>query len=150
MKLYGNLQNRLMEAGREPEKIEVGMGATEFFWSDRHPYEVTKVIDNKHIYIREMKHIHEGNGVMDNNWRLEPDETRPEIYLVKRGKHWYTTATLTREDVADYENWEVERKLWLCHWEFDINVIREKGKQTRYNRKNIRIGYADYYYDYEY
>ena len=150
MKWYGSLDNRLMEAQTEPEEIKVGMGATEFYWSDRHPYEVTKVIDNKHIYIRRMNHVHEGDGVMDNNWRLEPDETRPEEYIVKRGKKWYSTATVTREDVEDYDNWELDKELWLCHWGFGLDVIREKGKQTKYSARNIRVGYADYYFDYEY
>ncbi len=139
-----------MERGRDAEEIIVGMGVTEFFWSDRHAYEVTKVIDQKHIYIRELKHIHEGNCHMDNNWRLEPDPTRPETLIVKRGKYWYTTATVTKEDIADYDNLDPEYKLWLCHWGFDREMIEKNGKQTKYHKRNIVIGYADYYYDYEF
>lgn len=147
---YGSLNNRIMERGRDAEEITVGMGVTEFFWSDRHAYEVTKVIDQKHIYIRELKHIHEGNCHMDNNWRLEPDPTRPEILIVKRGKYWYTTATVTKEDIADYDNLDMEYKLWLCHWGFDREMIEKNGKQTKYHKRNIVVGYADYYYDYEF
>lgn len=147
---YGSLNNRIMERGRDAEEITVGMGVTEFFWSDRHAYEVTKVIDQKHIYIRELKHIHEGDGCMDNNWRLEPDPTRPETLIVKRGKYWYTTATVTKEDIADYDNLDMEYKLWLCHWGFDREMIEKNGKQTKYHKRNIVVGYADYYYDYEF
>lgn len=147
---YGSINNRIMERGKDAEEITVGMGVTEFFWSDRHAYEVTRVIDQKHIYIRELKHIHEGDCHMDNNWRLESDLTRPEILVVKRGKYWYTTATVTKEDIADYDNLDMDYKLWLCHWEFDREQIEKNGKQTKYHRKNIVIGYADYYYDYEF
>lgn len=149
-KWYGSINNRIMEQGKSAEEITVGMGVTEFFWSDRHAYEVTKVIDQKHIYIRELKHIHEGDCHMDNNWRLESDPTRPEILVVKRGKYWYTTATVTKEDIADYDNLDPEYRLWLCHWGFDREMIEKNGKQTKYNKKNIVIGYADYYYDYEF
>lgn len=147
---YGSINNRIMENGKDADEITVGMGVTEFFWSDRHAYEVTKVIDQKHIYIRELKHIHVGDCHMDNNWRLESDPTRPEILVVKRGKYWYTTATVTKEDIADYDNLDMDYKLWLCHWEFDREQIEKNGKQTKYHRKNIVVGYADYYYDYEF
>ena len=147
---YGSINNRIMENGKDAEEITVGMGVTEFFWSDRHAYEVTRVIDQKHIYIRELKRIHEGNCHMDNSWRLESDPTRPEILVVKRGKYWYTTATVTKEDIADYEHLDPEYQLWLCHWGFDREMIEKNGKQTKYHKKNIVIGYADYYYDYEF
>ena len=79
MKWYGNLNNRIMEQGKDAEEITVGMGVTEFSWSDRHAYEVTKVIDQKHISIRELKHTPADNIPMSNNWKLESDPTRPEI-----------------------------------------------------------------------
>lgn len=146
---YGSLNNRIMERGKDAEEITVGMGVTEFFWSDRHAYEVTKVIDQKHIYIRELKHIHVGDCHMDNNWRLESDPTRPEILVVKRGKYWYTTATVTKEDLEEIDK-DIDKQLWLCHWGFDREMIEKNGKQTKYHKKNIVIGYADYYYDYEF
>ena len=152
---YGSLQNRIMEQGKDAEKIIVGMGVTEFSWSDRHAYEVTQVISQKEICIRELKHIHVGDCHMDNNWRLESDPTRPERRLKKRGKYWYTFATVTQEEVEKIDaiedaNKRIEWQLWMCHWGFDRDVIKKNGKQTKYNRMNIRIGYADYYYDYEF
>lgn len=146
---YGSINNRIMENGKDAEEITVGMGVTEFFWSDRHAYEVIKVIDQKHIYIRELKHIHVGDCHMDNNWRLESDPTRPEILVVKRGKYWYTTATVTKEDLEEIDK-DIDKQLWLCHWGFDREMIEKNGKQTKYHKKNIVIGYADYYYDYEF
>lgn len=149
MKWYGSINNRIMERGKSAEEIIVGMGVTEFYWSDRHAYEVTTVRDQRHITIRELKHIHVGDCHMDNNWELVSDETRPEIDLVKRGKYWYTYATVTKEDLEDIDK-DIDKQLWLCHWGFDRDVINKNGKQTKYHRKNIVIGYADYYYDYEF
>lgn len=148
-KWYGSVNNRIMERGKDAEEITVGMGVTEFFWSDRHAYEVTQVIDQKHIVIRELKHIHVGDGCMDNNWELVSDETRPEIPLVKRGKYWYNYATVTAEELEEIDK-DIDQQLWLCHWGFDRDTIKKNGKQTKYHRKNIVVGYADYYYDYEF
>lgn len=46
-KWYGSLNNRLEENKMFCEEIKVGTGLTEYFYSDRHPYEVVKVIDQK-------------------------------------------------------------------------------------------------------
>ena len=147
-KWYGSLNNRIMEQGKDAEVITVGMGVTEFYWSDRHAYEVTEVRDQRHITIREYKAVHVGEAY-ENKWDLVSDETRPEIDLVKRGKNWYTYATVTKEDLEEIDK-DIDKQLWLCHWGFDRDTILKNGKQTKYHRRNIVIGYADYYYDYEF
>ena len=38
----------------------------------------------------------------------------------------------------------------LCHNDIDRDVLRDKGKVTRYHRWNVSFGVADYYYDYEF
>lgn len=148
-KWYGSINNRIMEQGKDAEEITVGMGVTEFHWSDRDAYEVVRVINQKNIVIRELKHIHVGNCHMDNNWELVSDSTRPEIELKKRGKYWYTYATVTKEDLEEIDK-DIDKQLWLCHWGFDRDTINKNGKQTKYHKKNIVIGYASYYYDYEF
>ena len=149
-KWYGSINNRIMEQGKDAKEITVGMGVTEFHWSDRDAYEVTQVIDQKHIVIREYKHIHIGEPY-ENRWELVSDPTRPEIPLVKRGKYWYNYATLTQEEVEDIDaRKDIDAQLWMCHWGFDREMIKKNGKQTKYHKKNIVIGYADYYYDYEF
>ena len=147
-KWYGSINNRIMEQGRDVAKITVGTGVTEFFWSDRHAYEVVEVKDQRHITIREYKVVHVGEAY-ENKWDLISDETRPEIPLVKRGKYWYTYATVTKEDLEEIDK-DIDKQLWLCHWGFDRDTILKNGKQTKYNRRNIVVGYADYYYDYEF
>lgn len=145
VKWYGSLNNRLAEAGKDAEEIKVGMGATEFHWSDRSAYEVIEVIDQKHIVIREYDHIHKGDAY-ENSWELVSNPEKPAIKLTKRGNYWYRTCTVTASDLKD----DIDFRLWLCHWGFDMETIKAKGKQTKYSRMNIRIGYADYYFDYEF
>ena len=48
-KLYGNLMNRMEEGRQFVDEIKVGDGVTEYSYSDRHPYEVIEVKDQKHI-----------------------------------------------------------------------------------------------------
>lgn len=146
MKLYGSYQNRLMENATEPI-IEVGMGVTEYLYSDRHPYEVTKVIDQKHIEIRGLDHVADGEP-MSNEWKLVSNENNPVISLCKRGNTWYTKTVCTREDIEQHKD-DIHFGLWLA-MNFDYDRIMAKGKQTKYNKMNIRVGSADYYFDYEF
>lgn len=148
---YGSLENRLEEVGKDAQEIAVGMGVTEYHYSDRTAYEVVAVKDQKHITIRRLDHKHVGDGCMDNNWELISNTENPEIEVVKRGNNWYTFTTLTAEDVADFDDWSIDNKIWLwCHSGLSLDTIREKGKQTKYHKMNIRVGRAEYYYDYEF
>lgn len=51
---YGSINNRIDEGknytGRE---IKVGDDITMYYWSDRHCYYITKVVDQKHIFVKE-------------------------------------------------------------------------------------------------
>ena len=149
---YGSLNNRLEENRQFTDEIKVGTGVTEYFWSDRHAYEVTAVKDQKHITIREYDHKKKGGTPMDNNWELVSNPSNPEIDLVKRGAYWYRAVTITAEQAREiYEGTDIDRKLWACHNGFDLLAIIAKGKTTtKYHKKNISIGVADYYYDYEF
>ena len=126
--------------------IEVGTGVTEYFYSDRHAYEVVAVKDQKHVSIREYDHKLKGEAYT-NDWELISNEENPTIELVKRGDYWYRAVTATLEDVEN-EDWQV--RLWLCQNGFDIEKIRKNGKQTKYHKMNVSFGVADYYYDYEF
>lgn len=143
---YGNLSNRLEENRQFCETIEIGTGVTEYFYSDRHAYEVVEVKDQKRVSIREYDHKAKGEG-FTNDWELISNEENPVIELVKRGNGWYRAVTATLEDV---ENEDLQVRLWLCHNGFDIEKIRKNGKQTKYHKMNISFGVADYYYDYEF
>ena len=147
--LYGSLQNRLMENRMFCETIKVGTGVTEYGYTDRHPYEVIEVKDQKHVTVRKLDHVHVGNGYMDNNWKLISNPENPSRRLERRGDVWYWTATVTADDIKDVDK-DVDWKLRLCLGGWDLQKIREKGKQTKRQKANVSFGGAEYYYDYEF
>lgn len=143
---YGSLNNRLEENKMFCKTIEVGMGVTEYFYSDRRAYEVIEVKDQKHVSIREYDHKLAGEP-MSNDWELVSNENNPIINLVKRGNYWYRTKTATLEQV---NSTDAGVRLWVALNGFDIEKIRKNGKQTKYTKMNVSFGVADYYYDYEF
>lgn len=147
MQVYGNVTNRLAENRMYCDEIEVGTGVTEYYWSDRHAYEVIEVHDQKHVTVREYDHVHVGDGQMDNNWELVSNPDNVTRQLEKRGRYWYWTTTITEEDIRDIDT---ETEIRLAVAGFDIQKIREKGKQTKRWRANVSFGVANYYYDYEF
>lgn len=162
---YGNIMNRLEEDRQFIPEITVGTGVTEYGWSDRHPYEVVEVTDQKHVKVRGLGHRAIG-GAYSNDWELYSDETNPVLSLVKRGKYWYWSSTLTVDDLPDRKYWywepgfsyeglsdEDKRKvsdLSYLRMGFDIDVVLSKGKQTKLRRARVSFGKADYYYDYSF
>lgn len=151
---YGNLQNRLMENASLDGDIVVGMGVTEYGYSDRHPYEVIEVISQKDVIIRGLDHKLAGEP-MSNEWELISNEDNPTYELVKRGKYWYSKVVITSDILDEMETTTDDARhfriaMFLAHNDIDPDVLRDKGKVTRYNRWNVSFGVADYYYDYEF
>ena len=142
---YGSINNRLEENRQFCEEITVGTGVTEYLWSDSHAYEVVEVTDQKHVAIRQYD-VKNNAGFGGNDWELTSNENNPVINLAKRGKYWYKVVTAT----ADLLDADVDTRLWLAHNGFDANVLREKGKQTKYHRMNISFGVAREYYDWSF
>lgn len=145
---YGNLTNRLEENRMFCTEIKVGTGMTEYYYSDRHPYEVVEVKDQKHIRVRKLDHKHIGDGCMDNNWELVSNENNAIRTLTKRGNYWYWTVVVTKDILDSIDKFET--RLFLCHNNIEVYKLKEKGKITRYHRANVSFGVADYYYDYEF
>lgn len=86
---YGSLQNRLGERAKSP-KPEVGMGATEFYWSDREPWEIIAVKDDRHITVRTLgtKRI-DSNGMsecQDYEYYSDPNGRTAELFLTNKGR----------------------------------------------------------------
>jgi len=148
MKLYGSLNNRLEEDHMFCPEIVVGTGVTEYHWSDRTPYEVIAVQDQKHVTVRQLDHRHVGTGCMDNNWELFSNPDLPTRDLLKVGDFWYWTTTIRAEDLPETPDLETQLRLALGGW--DIEKIRSKGKQTKRYRAKVSFGTAQYYYDYEF
>ena len=88
-KWYGSLQNRILENSAMP-KPEVGMGVTECLWSDRNPYEIVEVKDDRHLMIRALdwKRIDEGGFSEAQEYEYFSNEDNPviQIFLTKQGQ----------------------------------------------------------------
>lgn len=124
---YGSVDNRLEENRMLVSEIKVGTGMTEYSWSDRHPYEVVAVKDQKHVSVRRMSHKASDNGkpkkMGHQDWDIKSDPSAPILNLAKRGNYWYEVHKYTDDD----------------------------GKaRTAYYRKNVTFGKAEYYYDCEF
>ena len=152
-KWYGSLNNRVEENRQFVNEIKVGDGMTEYFWSDRHAYEVTEVIDQKHVYVREYDHKNKG-GAYSNDWELISNPDRPSQLITKRGKYWYWTVKVDASILDEIEQVDGDEKirlqLFLVHNNVDPEVLKAKGKITKYHRANVSFGVANYYYDYEF
>lgn len=122
---------------------------TEYFWSDREAYEVVAVRDQKHVSVRRYDHRHIGTPGFDNNWELISNEKNPVRDLERRGDRWYWTTTVTAADIEGIED-DIDSQIRLALAGFDIDKIREKGKQTRRSLAKVSFGVADYYYDYSF
>lgn len=92
-KLYGSFNNRyeenhifLNEDGTVPE-VKVGMGVTEYLYSDRYAYEITRVIcpdiDRLHIMIRPVKAIHAKNYDYFGGQNIDHFESIPTAHEIE-------------------------------------------------------------------
>lgn len=97
MKAYGSLCNRIEENKMYVSTIEVGTGMTEYFWSDREPYEVVEVISQKHVKVRKYDYKCIG-GFASNEWQLISNEQNWIGELKFRYGSWYWV------DVNKYTN----------------------------------------------
>lgn len=147
MAWYGSVHNRLEENRQFCDEIKIGTGVTEYLYSDRHPYEVIDVVDQKHVYIRELDHKLIGEPY-SNDWELISNENNTVYYLTKRGKYWYKTIIVT-DDILEPEM-SVETMLFLAHNGINADDLRNRKKITRYHRMNVSFGHASYYYDYSF
>jgi hypothetical protein len=163
MKLYGSLSNRFEENRMYCDGIKVGTGVTKYCYSDRHAYEVVKVIDQTHVFIREYDHKPAGEP-MSNQWELISNENNPVIELKLRNGVWHRVLEYTKEKwmrmaqkwVEDGSSKTVEAAYNYFKCMSDLtekqNEKIEQGKAVKkYNKfGNISFGVAEYYYDYEF
>lgn len=119
---YGSITNRC-EEGKiygDRKDIYVGMGVTDYLWSDRHTYEVTKVFDQNHICIRRM-----------------------EAKVVK-GSCFDGSAEY--EYSSNHKNKEIEIKKFKDGW-YELTT-KENGRRVKYGSGyHLSFGVLDEYYD---
>lgn len=155
MKLYGNLDNRLEEnknyLGRE---IKVGDDLTKYYWSDRRCYYVTRVENQKHIFIKRYEICadhHKEGGMGHQDWLYFKTCREMQEYInscVDEG----LLPDYCKHDLSEIkENSEVELVFRYGAW-YEVqrtwyDVVLEKPK---YHKTNISFGVRDYYYDWEF
>ena len=148
MKLYGNLVNRLEEGQTVPE-IKPGTDITMYYYSDRTCYFVTRVIDQKHIFVKRYEVVADRDkegGIGHQNWLYFKSVKDCNKYLQKYG---------LGTDKEVFENSEQE-------WVFRYNHWYEVYRKDVFNRKplpkplyhriseGLSFGKRDYYYDWEF
>lgn len=144
MKWYGSIENRIEERrkGLEPQ---VGMGVTEYMYSDRNAYEIIEVKDDKNFKMRRYDVKHYGSYGEDN-WELISNPNGYVYEMTYRYDAWYEKKTYTKELIE-----EIERKNgYILLDEKTYNKAMTKGIAYKYNKMNIVIGKADYYYDWSF
>jgi hypothetical protein len=86
---YGKLfENKPSEMG----KIEVGMGASGTYWTDRDPYEVIRVVSDQTVDIRPLDVKITGGDYLDPEYTLHSNENYP-LERVRRTKTGWKTKT---------------------------------------------------------
>ena len=163
MRLYGCLSNRLEEGKTFVKEIKVGDGVTEYFYSDRKPYEVVEVINQKHIFIRTMDYKRlDSNGMSDaQDYEYISNEKNPKIELVLRNNVWYKVNYINKAVWKKRAKEDTEKGYFKTE-EGAYNYFRamagltdkqyekvDNGSEVKkYSKMNISIGVMQKYFDY--
>lgn len=141
------------------EEIKVGTSVTEFYHTDRIAYEVVKVVNQKHIFIR--KYEVEPIGEMySNKWKLISEPDNPLIELKFRYDQWFVVNRYNQDwfngiqlrfcnDIQSERNY---RKFMAGLTSFDMAKIFSGKEVIKYTKMagKLQFGTATYYYDYEF
>lgn len=86
----GSLINMLYSNAEQTTKPEVGMGVTEIMYTDREPYEVIEVKDDRHITVRKYDYQRkDSNGMsemQEYDYVSNPNNPTVNLFLTKKGK----------------------------------------------------------------
>ena len=163
MRFYGCLSNRLEEGKIFVKEIKVGDGVTEYCYSDRQPYEVIEVINQKHIFIRMMDYKRtDKNGMSDaQHYEYISNENNPKYELVLRNNVWYKVNNINKElwkkcAKRDYEQGIFKTEEGAYKYFRAMASLTDKqyekvdngGTIKKYSKMNISIGVMDRYFDY--
>ena len=88
-KWYGSIDNRILENSKMVEP-KVGMGVTECCYTDRHPYEIVEVKDERHIVVRALdwkRTDHNGlSECQEYEYTSNPNNHTANLFLTKKGQ----------------------------------------------------------------
>jgi hypothetical protein len=152
-KWYGSLNNRIDE-GKTYGEIKIGTGVTEMCYSDRHPYEVVEIIDEKHLLIREC------------DWKIisgsEQDGSAEYEYKVVPYKDTILTKELLDDNYRMLMISAHNPKLYEKILSSKIGDVignnnrllvktkygwKERYSNGKYNTNKFTVGFAERYYD---
>lgn len=89
MAWFGSFQNRIYERTENPEP-EVGMGVTEIMYSDRNPWEIIEIKDDRHITVRALDWKRVDSWGMSEAQEYEytsnPENRTKNLFLTKQGQ----------------------------------------------------------------
>ena len=159
-KLYGNVINRFEENHNynKDKLIHEGDDITMYYWSDRECYYVTRVIDQKHLFVKRYfvcaDHSKEG-GVGHQNWlyfKTSREEAEYWNKCIDEGLVNYPG--VEKEDLNCIV--EPNEKEWVFRYGYWREVIRkdylgrdlEKPKYVKL--QPISFGVRQYYYDWSF
>ena len=167
-KWYGSVNNRIEEGKQFTPEIKVGTGMTEYMWSDRHAYEVTRVIDQEHLFVRKMnaKRI-DHNGMSEcQDYEYTSNPNAPEIEIVKRRGKWYIQNNFNKDELmkridkafeegkSNCKTKECELAYYLIHADLTPKQREafDNGKTVKKYREwnNISFGVMEEYYDFSF
>lgn len=148
MKFYGNVTNRFEEGHNftEDKMIHEGDDITMYYWSDRTCYYVTKVIDQKHIFVKRYYVCADHDAPsMSNTWKYFKSHKEMNEYLRK----YFPDTTYEDNDINAEEEWSFKYNNWKRVWRKDyndvitcINETKEFDKET--NRTRTEDEYLDH------
>lgn len=145
---------------------EVGKGATKLMWSDREPYQVTWVSDDKSECIIQpinAKRI-DKNGMSESQEYDYSEVQDYKIHLVwrkKQGGCWCEKSKEIRftpkfekecgNDFPGFSLTDEQKEAVYGNHHYPANVIKGITKEyTKYSKINIAFGYATKYYDFSF
>ena len=150
-KLYGSLDNRFNENKNFTHRdIQVGDDITMYWWSDRTCYYITKVINQKHIFVKKYCIIadhHKPGGIGHQDW----------IYFKTcKEEQEYTNRCVEEGLLPDYckhnlsEIQEYSEEEWVFRYNHWYSISYRNGVKIYTRLQPISFGVRDYYYDWEF
>lgn len=137
-KLYGSIENRLLEGN--VVEVNVGMGATEMYYTDREPYTIVRILDKKHIVVRACDAVRIDNNGMSEDQKYEYSLQEKEDYDTN-DECWNIGMSDRREKAVKKYNLGRNEKLL---------TLTKKGYKEIGSCNGWYIGKRMKYYDYSF
>lgn len=114
-KMYGSFQNRIEEGHvfTDDKMIHEGDDITMYLYTDRHCYYVTKVVDQKHIFVKPYyicaDHSVEGLDYGHDSWKYFKSKIEMDVFI----NHYFPDHQIATEEPDNEEEWVYRRNKWM-------------------------------------